>query len=146
MRVMVIVPASEASEANKMPGEKFFAAMHAFNEELVAAGVMLSGEGLTPSARGKRVRFAGGTTTVHDGPFTESKEMVAGFWIWKVASMDEAVAWVRRIPVPDRDDPAHVEGAQIEIRPIAEVEDLGDSFTPELQAKEQQLRDELARR
>jgi hypothetical protein len=134
MRVMVMVKATSQSEAGKMPGTELLAAMGKFNEELVKAGVMLAGEGLHPSARGKRVRFSGSQRTVMDGPFTETKELVAGFWLWQVESMEEAVEWVRRCPNP-------MEGeSEIEIRPLFEADDFGAEFTPELRAQEERLR------
>lgn len=137
MRVMVMVKASADSEAGRMPGTELLAAMGAFNEELVKAGVMLAGEGLHPSVRGKRVRFSGPGRTVVDGPFAETKELVAGFWLWKVASMDEAVAWVKRCPNPMEGD------SEIEIRPVFEAEDFGAEFTPELRAQEDRLREQI---
>ncbi|MGO4808368.1 YciI family protein [Cupriavidus sp. 2MCAB6] len=134
MRVMVMVKATSQSEAGKMPGTELLTAMGNFNEELVKAGVLLAGEGLHPSARGKRVRFSGSQRTVIDGPFTETKELVAGFWLWQVKSMDEAVEWVRRCPNP-------MEGeSEIEIRPVFEADDFGAEFTPELRAQEERLR------
>lgn len=141
MRVMVIVKATENSEAGVMPSEKMLADMLEFNEELVKAGVMLAGEGLRPSNKGKRVRFAGGTKTVVDGPFTETKELVAGYWIWQVKSIDEAVEWVRRCP-----DPMPGEESEIEIRPIFEAEDFGKEYTPELRTQDERLRAEIERR
>ncbi|MDF3837459.1 YciI family protein [Cupriavidus basilensis] len=137
MRVMVMVKATSQSEAGKMPGTELLAAMGKFNEELVKAGVMLAGEGLHPSARGKRVRFSGSQRTVVDGPFTETKELVAGFWLWQVKSMEEAVEWVRRCPNPMEGD------AEIEIRPLFETADFGDELTPELRAQEERLRAEV---
>ena len=142
MRVMVIIKANKDSEAGKMPSERLFAAMTTFNEELVKSGIMLAGEGLQPSVKGARVQFAGDKRTVVDGPFSETKELVAGFWIWQVRSMDEAIAWVKRIPNPDA-QPGEV--GEVEIRPVYESEDLGETFTPELRAKEEQLRTEIAR-
>ena len=143
MRVMVIVKATKESEAGVMPSEELLAAMGKYNEELVKAGVMLAGEGLHPSVKGKRVRFSGNTRTVVDGPFAETKELVAGFWLWQVKSMEEAVEWVRRCPNPMPTD------SEIEIRPVFEAEDFGAEFTPELRAQEERLRaeaDRLARR
>lgn len=134
MRVMVIVKATADSEAGRMPDTDMLAAMGRFNEELVKAGVMLAGEGLHPSRRGKRVRFAGDSRTVVDGPFAETKELIAGFWLWQVASMDEAVEWVRRCPNPMPGD------SEIEIRPVFEAEDFGAEFTPELREQEDRLR------
>jgi len=140
MRVMVIVKATENSEAGVMPSEQLLADMGKFNEELVKAGVMLAGDGLHPSSKGKRVRFAGGKKTVIDGPFAETKELIAGFWIWQVKSMEEAVEWVRRCP-----DPMPGEESEIEIRPVFEAEDFGEEFTPELRAQEERLRAEIER-
>jgi hypothetical protein len=138
MRVMVMVKASKSSEAGVMPGEQLLADMGRFNEELVKAGVMLAGEGLHPSSRGARVRFSGASRTVMDGPFTETKELVAGFWLWQVRSMDEAIEWVRRCPSP------HPEDCEIEIRPVFEADDFGEAFTPELREQEDRLRAKLA--
>jgi hypothetical protein len=134
MRVMVMVKATKESEAGVMPGEELLAAMGRYNDELVKAGLMLAGEGLHPSAKGKRVRFAGSTRTVIDGPFAETKELVAGFWLWQVRSMEEAVQWVRRCPNPMPGE------SEIEIRPVFEAEDFGAEFTPELRAQEERLR------
>jgi hypothetical protein len=135
MRVMVIVKATKNSEAGVMPSEKLLADMGKFNEELVHAGIMLAGEGLHPSSKGKRVRFAGGKTIVTDGPFAETRELIAGYWLWKVKSMEEALEWVRRCP-----DPMPGEEAVLEIRPVFEAEDFGKEFTPELRAQEDRLR------
>jgi hypothetical protein len=132
MRVMVLVPGDKNSENGVMPSEQLLADMMKFNEELVKAGVMLAGEGLTPTSKGARVRFDGKKRTVIDGPFTESKEIVAGFWIWQVKSLDEAVEWIKRAPFDG--------GVQIELRPIFETEDFGAELTPELRAKEEELR------
>jgi hypothetical protein len=137
MRVMVLVKATKSSEAGVMPSEQMFAEMGAFNEELVKAGVMLAGEGLHPSSKGKRVRFSGKDRTVIDGPFAETKELVAGFWILQVRSMDEAVEWIRRCPNPMPEE------SEIEIRPVFEAEDFGDALTPELRAQEEKLRAEM---
>lgn len=137
MRVMVMVKASPESEAGEMPGTELMAAMGQYNEALVKAGIMLAGEGLHPSAKGKRVRFSGSSRTVVDGPFTETKELVAGYWLWQVQSMDEAVDWVRRCPNP------MVSDSEIEIRPVFEAADFGAAFTPELQAQEERLRAEM---
>ena len=134
MRVMVMVKATKESEAGQMPSTELLAAMGKYNEELVKAGVMLAGEGLHPSVRGKRVRFSGKSRTVVDGPFTETKELVAGFWLWQVKSMEEAVEWVRRCPTPMESD------SEIEIRRVFEAEDFGAEFTPELRAQEERLR------
>lgn len=137
MRVMVMVKATSDSEAGKMPGTELLAAMGNFNEELVKAGVMLAGEGLHPSVKGKRVRFSGEQRTVIDGPFPQTNELVAGFWLWQVKSMDEAVEWVRRCPNP-------MEGeSEIEIRPLFETDDFGAELTPELRAQEERLRAEV---
>ena len=138
MRVMVIVKASEDSENGVMPDEKLLTAMGAFNEELVKAGIMLAGEGLHPTSKAKRVRFSGSRRTVVDGPFAETKELIAGYWIWKVNSMEEAVEWVKRCPNPHNVD------SEIEIRPIFENEDFGAEFTPELRAQEDRLRAKIA--
>jgi hypothetical protein len=143
MRVMVMIKANKDSESGVMPSEKMLTEMTAFNEELVKAGIMLAGEGLHPSNTAKRVRFTRDTKTVIDGPYTETKELLAGFWIWKVASMDEAVAWVKRIPAPAKGDPGYEDVSEIEIRPIFEAEDFGAEYTPELRAKEQRMRDQL---
>jgi hypothetical protein len=134
MRFMVLVKASPESEAGVMPTHEMLAEMGKFNEELASAGMMLAGEGLQPSAKGARVRFSGGRPTVVDGPFAEAKELVAGFWIIQAASRDEAVEWMKRAPFQD---------GEIEIRQIFEAEDFGPEFTPELRAREEQLRAEL---
>lgn len=139
MRVMVMVKATADSEAGAMPSEELLAAMGAFNEELVKAGVMLAGEGLHPSAKGKRVRFSGRQRTVIDGLFAETKELVAGFWLWQVKSMEEAIEWVRRCPNPMPTE------SEIEIRPVFEAEDFGAEFTPELRAQEDRLRAQVER-
>ena len=135
MRVMVIVKATKNSEAGKMPSAQAFADMGMFNEELVKAGIMLAGDGLKPSSKGKRLRFSSGKKTVIDGPFTETKELVAGFWIWQVKSIDEALEWARRCP-----DPMPGEDAELEIRPFYEIEDFGPELTAEVRAKEAELR------
>lgn len=140
MRVMVIVKATKNSEAGEMPTEELMREMGRYNEELVNAGIMLAGEGLLPSSRGKRVRFSGGEKKVIDGPFSQTNELVAGLWIWKVGSMDEAVEWVRRCP-----DPMPGEESEIEIRVIAEAEDFGDALTPELREQEERLRAQVER-
>jgi hypothetical protein len=137
MRVMVMVKATQESEAGQMPGTELLAAMGNFNEELVKAGIMQAGEGLQPSSRGKRVHFSGSRRTVIDGPFAETKELVAGFWLWQVKSMDEAVEWVKRCPNP------MVSDSDIDIRPVFEAEDFGAEFTPELRAQEDRLRGEI---
>ncbi len=140
MRVMVIVKATKISEAGEMPSEQLLTEMGKYNEELVKAGIMLAGDGLHPSARGKRVRFSGSKRTVVDGPFAETKELIAGFWIWQVRSMEEAVEWARRCP-----SPMEGEDSELEIRPIFEEEDFGEALTPELRAQEERLRTELER-
>jgi hypothetical protein len=135
MRVMVIVKATKNSEAGKMPSPKLLAEMGKFNEELVKAGILLEGDGLKPSSKGKRVRFSpGNKRTVIDGPFTETKELVAGFWIWQVKSLDEAVEWVRRSP-----DPMPGEESEMEIRPFYEAEDFGPELIPEFRAYEERI-------
>ena len=140
MRVMVIVKASKESEAGVMPDEKMLAEMGKYNEELVKAGIMLAGEGLHPSSRGKRVRFSGTSRTVVDGPFAETKELMAGYWLWQVKSMDEAVEWLKKCPNP------HNEESEVEIRPVFDAEDFGAEFTPELREQEQRLRDQIEAR
>ena len=138
MRVMVIVKASPDSEAGKLPSTELLAAMGQFNEELVQAGVMLAGEGLKPSVAGKRVRFADDKRTVIDGPFSETKELIAGFWLWQVRSMEEAVEWAKRCP-----NPMPGEEAELEIRPVFEADDFGAEFTPELREQEERLRAQI---
>jgi hypothetical protein len=140
MRVMVIVKATKNSEAGIMPSERLLTEMGAFNEELVKAGIMLAGDGLHPSRKGKRVRFSGGKKTIVDGPFAETKELIAGYWLWQVKSMEEALEWVRRCP-----DPMPGEESELEIRPVFEAEDFGKEFTPELREQEERLRAEVAR-
>jgi hypothetical protein len=135
MRVMVIVKADKDSEAGVMPTEKLLTDMGEYNEELVKAGVMLAGEGLHPSKKGKRIKFSGTTRTVIDGPFTEIKELVAGFWLWQVRSMEEAIEWLKRAPFDG--------GTEVEIRPVFEAEDFGSEMTPELKAQEERLRAEI---
>jgi hypothetical protein len=137
MKVLVMVKASPSSEAGVMPTQTLLAAMGQFNEQLVKAGVMLAGEGLHPSRRGKRVRFSGEQRTVTDGPFTETKELISGFWIWQVKSIEEAVEWVKRCPNPMPEE------SDIEIRPLFEPQDFGEEFTPELRAREDRLRAEV---
>ena len=137
MRVMVIIKADKDTEAGVLPDEKLLTEMGQFNEELVKAAVMLAGEGLHPSSKGKRVRFSGAKRTVIDGPFAETKELIAGFWLWKVKSMDEAIEWVKRCP-----NPTGVE-AEIEIRQIFEADDFGAEFTPELREQEDRLRAQI---
>jgi hypothetical protein len=136
MRVMVLIKANEQSERGEMPSERLLADMTTYNEELVKAGVMLAGEGLHPSEKGVRVAFEGNERRVIDGPFAETKELLAGYWVWEVKSLDEAVEWVRRMPAPDED----ADGAIVEIRPVFEIEDFGDEFTPELREREAALR------
>ncbi len=134
MRVMVIVKATADSEAGCMPSEELMLAMGSYNEELVKAGIMLAGDGLHPSSRGKRVRFSGRERTVIDGPFAETRELIAGYWIWQVRSMDEAVEWVRRCPNPMPGE------SDIEIRPLFEAADFGEAYTPEVRAQEDRVR------
>ena len=141
MRVMVIVKATRNSEAGVMPSEKLMTEMGRYNEELVKAGVMLAMDGLHPSSKGRRVTFSDGKRTVTDGPFAETKELIAGFWLWQVGSMEEAVEWARRCP-----DPMPGEEGVLEIRPVFEAEDFGAEFTPELREQEERQRAELARR
>jgi hypothetical protein len=135
---MVLVKADKDSEAGVMPTEQLLTDMGKYNEELVKAGIMLAGEGLHPSSRGKRVKFEGAKRTVIDGPFAESKELIAGFWLWQVKSMDEAVEWLKRAPFDG--------GTEIEIRPVFEEEDFGQEFTPALREQEARLREEIGRR
>ena len=137
MRVLVIVKANEESEAGIMPSEELLAAMGNFNEELVKAGIMLDGEGLHPSSKGKRIKFSGGNRVVTDGPFAETRELVAGYWVWKVKSIDEAVDWLKRAPFDG--------GAEVEIRPIFEAEEFGAELTPELREQEDRIRAEAAK-
>jgi hypothetical protein len=134
MRVMVLVKANEDSEAGKMPGQELLTQMQAFNEELVKAGVMLAGEGLQPSSKGARVAFVGDERKVIDGPFAETKELLAGYWVWQVKSLDEAIEWAKRIP-----NPYGADGA-VEIRPVFEADDFGDALTPEMRETEARLR------
>ena len=138
MRIMVMIKANEDSEAGVMPSEQLLTEMGAFNEELVKAGVMLDGDGLKPSSEGARVRFSGSQRTVIDGPFVETKELIAGYWIWQVESLDEAIEWVRRCPNPMGGE------SEIEIRPFFEAEDFGKEFTPELREQEERLRAQLS--
>jgi hypothetical protein len=134
MRFMVIVKANKDSEAGVMPTEKMLADMGKFNQELADAGVMLAGEGLHPSSKGARVKFSGGKTTVIDGPFAETKELVAGFWLWKVKSKEEAIEWLKRAPFED---------TELEIRQVFEAEDFGEEFTPELREQEERIREQI---
>jgi len=131
MRVMVLVKADKESEAGVLPDEKILTEMGQFNEELVKAGVMLAGEGLQPSSKGARVRFSGAKRTVIDGPFTEAKELIAGFWLWQVESMEEAIDWLKRAPFDQ---------TEVEIRQVFEADDFGEAFTPELREQEERLR------
>ena len=140
MRFMVIIKASSASEAGEMPSERLLTEMGKYNEELVKAGVLLAGEGLHPSSRGVRVRFTGAKRTVIDGPFPETKELIAGFWLIQVKSKEEAIEWVKRIPNPDNEE------TDVEIRQVFETEDFGEALTPELRAQEERLRAEVAAR
>jgi len=139
MRVMVIIKANEKSEAGEMPSEEVLTAMGNYNEELTKAGLMLAGEGLHPTSRAKRVRFSLKNRTVLDGPFTETKELIAGFWIWKVDSMDQAIEWVKRMPYWEEEGEE-----EIEIRPVFDAEDFGDEFTPELREQEERLRAQIS--
>ena len=138
MKVMVIVKATPNSEAGAMPDERLLAEMGNYNEELVKAGIMVAGEGLHPSAKGKRIKFSQGQRTVVDGPFAETKELIAGFWIWQVRSMEEAVEWARRCP-----DPMPGEEAELELRQVFDSADFGEAFTPELREQEERLRREV---
>jgi len=138
MRFMILVKADKDTEAGVLPSTELLAAMGKFNEELVKAGVMLAGEGLHASSKGARVRFAGSKRAVIDGPFAETKELVAGFWLWQVRSKEEAIEWVKRAPMPD--------GSEIEIRQVFEAEDFGEQLTPELRQQEQRLREQAAKR
>jgi hypothetical protein len=137
MRFMVIVKALKESEAGALPDEKILAEMGKFNEQLVKAGIMLAGEGLQPSSKGARIRFSGSKRTVIDGPFTETKELIAGFWLWQVKSLDEAIEWVKRCPNP------HPGESEIEIRQVFEAADFGAEFTPELREQEERLRAQI---
>lgn len=139
MRVMVLIKADADSEAGVMPSEQLLTEMGQYNEQLVNAGIMLAGEGLHPSSKGVRVRFDGARRTVIDGPFAETKELIAGFWLWQVRSMDEAIEWLKRCPNPMGTV------SDVEIRPVFEAEDFGEAFTPELRAQEQRLRDRIER-
>jgi len=140
MKFMIMVKATQDSEAGVMPSEKLLAEMGRFNEELVKAGVMLAGEGLHPSSKGARVRFSGAKRSVIDGPFAETKELVAGFWIWQVKSKEEVIEWVKRCPNPMPGE------SEIEIRQVFEAEDFGAEFTPELQEQEKRLRSQIAKK
>ena len=136
MRVMVLVPAGGGSEEGVLPSIEILDQMAHFNDELIRAGVMLAGEGLTPSSKGKRVHFDGSSRTVIDGPFTESKELIAGYWIWQVRDMDEALEWIKRAPFDG--------GVQVELRPVAEWDDMGENFTPELRERERRQAEQIA--
>ena len=138
MRVMVIVKATKDSEAGVLPSKELLTAMGKYNEELVKAGIMLAGDGLKPSSKGKRVRFSGDRRSVIDGPFTETKELIAGSWMWQVRSMEEAVEWLKRCPNPMSGE------SEIEIRPVFEAADFGENFTPELQEQERRLAEKIA--
>jgi len=137
MRVMVIVKASPESEAGEMPSERLLTEMMQYNEQLVKAGIMKAGEGLTPSSKGVRVHFSGARRSVVDGPFAETKELIAGYWIWQVNSMEEAIAWAKRCPNPMMSD------SDLELRPIFEIEDFGDAASPDVRALEERLRTEI---
>lgn len=138
MRFMIIVKGDDDSEAGALPSEEILTAMGRYNEELVKAGVMLAGDGLHPSSKGVRVRFSGEQRTVIDGPFTEAKELIAGYWLWQVRSLDEAIEWVKRAPFDG--------GSEIEIRQVFEADDFGDALTPELREQESRLREQVADR
>jgi len=140
MRCMILIKANHDTENGVMPSEHLLAEMGRYNEELVKAGIMLAGEGLHPTARAARVRFSGTTRSVIDGPFTETKELIAGFWLWQVRDLDEAIEWVKRCPNPTGEE------SEIEIRPVFEAEDFGAEFTPELREQEDRLRAEIAKR
>jgi hypothetical protein len=137
---MVIVKATKDSEAGALPSKELLTAMGKYNEELVKAGIMLAGDGLKPSSKGKRVRFSGDKRSVIDGPFTETKELIAGYWMWQVRSMEEAVEWLKRCPSP------HYEDCELEIRPVFEAADFGENFTPELQEQERRIAEKIARK
>jgi hypothetical protein len=138
MRVMVIVKADKNSEAGTLPPKEIFEKMGKYNEELVKAGVMLAGEGVQPSSKGKRVKFSGTQRTITDGPFTETKELIAGFWLWQVRSMDEAVEWLKRAPFDG--------GTEIELRPVFELEDFGGAITPEIKEQDARLRAQISKK
>lgn len=140
MRVIVLIKATRDTEAGVLPDEKLLTAMGQYNEALVEAGVMLAGEGLHPSSKGVRVHFAGSSRRVIDGPFAETKELIAGFWIWQVRSMEEAIEWIKRCPNPTGEE------SEIEIRPVFEAEDFGAEFTPELRKQEERLRAQIAQK
>lgn len=138
MRFLVMIKANKDTEAGMMPSQQLLTEMGKFNEELVNAGVMLAGEGLHPSVRGARVKYAGGKFTVTDGPFAETKELIAGFWMWQCKSLAEAIAWAKRMPNPDNEE------GEVEIRQVFEAEDFGEEFTPELREQEEQMRQKIA--
>ena len=138
MRFLILVKASKDSEAGVLPDEKLLTEMGQFNEELVKAGVMLTGEGLQPSSKGARVKFSGAKRTVIDGPFAETKELIAGFWLWQVKSREEAIEWVKRIPNPTGEE------SEVEIRQVFEADDLGEAYTPELREQDERLRAQAA--
>ena len=140
MRVMVIVKATKDSEAGVLPSKELIDAIGKYNEQLVKAGIMLAGDGLQPSSKGKRVRFSADKRSAIDGPFTETKELIAGFWIWQVRSMEEAVEWLKRCPNP------HCEDSEVEIRPVFEAADFGENLTPEAKERDQRLREQIARK
>ena len=140
MKIMILVKASKASEAGVLPSEQLLSEMARYNEELAKAGVLLAGEGLHPSSRGARVRFSGRERVVIDGPFAETKELIAGFWLWQVSSLEEAIEWIKRCPNP------HDEETEIEIRPVFEADDFGEAFTAELREREERLRAQLGDR
>ena len=140
MRVMVIVKANKESEAGAIPSEEMLTAMTRYNEELVNAGVMLAGEGLQPTSKGARVRFSGSQRTVIDGPFSEAKEIIAGFWLFEVKSLDEAIEWVKRCPNPTGEE------SEIEIRPVFEAADFGENYTPEIREREERMAEQIAAR
>jgi hypothetical protein len=142
MRFMILIKATPLSESGAMPDTKLVEAMHAFNKELIEAGIRLSADGLQPSSKGARVRFNGSNRTVTDGPFAETKELIAGFWVWQCKSLDEAIAWVKRCPNPFPGESEY----EIEIRQLYELEDLGPEFTPELRESEKHLREQIASR
>ena len=141
MKVMVMVKATKNSEAGVMPSQELLTAMTAYNEELVRAGIVLAGDGLQPSSKGKRIRFSDGKRTIVDGPFSETKELVAGYWLWQVKSMEEALEWVRRCP-----DPMPGEESELEVRPVFEADDFGEAFTPELRDREQRIAQQISER
>jgi len=146
MRVMVLLKANKDSEAGVLPSQEILASMGKYNEELVKAGVMLAGEGLHPSSKGVRVVFSAKGSSVIDGPFAEAKELVAGYWLWQVKSMDEAIQWIKRSPFAAVDDSTYGGDIEVELRPVFEADDFGDEFTPELRAQEERIREQVAAR